>query len=492
MTDAVADWPTFGEPPGLPSQLTKPLHPGQEERATPPRASGSKGSSHGCSIPNARWKCLLDVPHFDPKEGVGSPWELGLRLEVWKRQFLTLASTVSSEFAEYVSRNFLKAQERHDKQARGETLETLQAIQGYPMEFESRLVVVLLRVLTDDVKTPAMEADEGDEGIRSQRLLEELFLQVRPGGLEEQQTLVKFLRNLSPVGTAREAIDILRRWRLAKNRISSLALPEVPAYEQIKGILTLLKTLERRHDSLRTRLSLVRLNPDIVLGKPSGVNFLLESVEQELRRLAADETTKSNMGALEPTVAKGKGDKGSGKGLSEQRKLEERKNTLCPFMAKPGGCTFGDRCHYKHGTAHPKPKPKPKAEPKQETKRRCIFHSRKSGCKLGDRCKYLHEGPSGAAKADADQTTVQPGLVGSDAQAAKAKPKPKTKAQAKASAIASYVGMIQSGPRSSNPFPFRRLHDWDLWMCPLTEEQYQLWRDHRFLHQGAGGTAQRG
>ena len=155
-------------------------------------------------------------------------------MEVWKRQFLTLASTVSPEFADYVSRCFLKAQERHDQQARGDSLGPIEAVTVFPAEFESRLVVVMLRVLTDDVKTPALEADEGAEGIRSQRLLEELFLQVRPGGLEEQQTLVKFLRNLSPANTAR-AIDILRRWRLAKGRVSSLALPEVPAYKQIKG-----------------------------------------------------------------------------------------------------------------------------------------------------------------------------------------------------------------------------------------------------------------
>ena len=177
-----------------------------------------------------------------------------------------------------------------------------------------------------------------------------------------------------------------------------MALPEVPAYEQIKGILTLLKTLERKHDSLRTRLSLAKIHPDIHLGKPSGVTLLLESVEQELRRLAADEVTKGHLGQSDSTVAKGKGDKGSGKGLTDTRKLQERKNTLCPFMAKPGGCTFGDRCYYKHEASHPKAKPKPKAEPKAEPKRKCIFHHRKSGCKLGDKCKYLHEGPSGAAK----------------------------------------------------------------------------------------------
>ena len=72
----------------------------------------------------------------------------------------------------------------------------------------------------------------------------------------------------------------------------------------------------------------------------------------------------------------------------------------------------------------------------------------------------------------------QPGLVGSNAQAANAKPKPKPKALAKVSAIASYVGMIQSGPRSSNSFSLQQAFHWDLWMCPLTVEQDQLWKDH--------------
>ena len=65
---------------------------------------------------------------------------------------------------------------------------------------------------------------------------------MRPGGIEEQQTLVKFMRQISPVGAAREAIELLRRWRLAKNRIASLKLPEIPAYEPIGGIQTMLKT----------------------------------------------------------------------------------------------------------------------------------------------------------------------------------------------------------------------------------------------------------
>ena len=40
-------------------------------------------------IPNQRWQCLMEVPHFDPTDGAGTPWELGLRFDVWKKQFLT-------------------------------------------------------------------------------------------------------------------------------------------------------------------------------------------------------------------------------------------------------------------------------------------------------------------------------------------------------------------------------------------------------------------
>ena len=278
---------------------------------------------------------------------------------------------------------FKKAQDRHDIQARGESRPELEPVRGFPEEFESRLVIVLLKVLPDAIKTPALETDESEQGIGSLRLLEELYLRVRPGGLEEQQTLVKFLRNLSPAASAREAMDILRRWRLAKNRVSALALPEIPAYEQVKGIMTLLRTLEKRHDALKTRLALVRIHPDVQLGKPGGVTHLLDAVEQELRRLSADETTKDNLNQVaEPFAAKGKGDKGAGKGAPGPKTLEARRHVPCPYMDKPGGCSFGDRCHYRHDMPD-KPHPKAKPKPKAEAKKKCIFHNRQGGCKLG-------------------------------------------------------------------------------------------------------------
>ena len=202
--------------------------------------------------------------------------------------------------------------------------------------FESRRVMLLPRILPESVKTPALESDEGGQKIASLRLLEELYLCVRPGGLEEQQTFVRFLRQVSPVSTAREAIELLRRWRLAKSRIASLALPDVPAYEQISGIQKMLKNLEKQYDSLRTRLSLVRIHADVQLARPQGVTIVLEAVEQELRQIAADEMARSNAGdtANQPNGNQAKGDpKGKDKGKSKVR--EKARQLMAKDNEKP-------------------------------------------------------------------------------------------------------------------------------------------------------------
>ena len=237
-------WGLSVPPPGLPSEFTN-KDTSADTAAAPPGEESPQTAKGKFAVPNAKWQTLQDIPSFNPKDGAGSPWELALRLDVWKRQVLTLAATVQPLFAEYVAECFKRAQARHDRQAAGESLTALVPVTGFPAEYESRLVMVLLRTLPDSVKTPALEADEGHRDIASLRLLEELYLCVRPGGLEEQQALVRFLRNVSPAASARDAIDMLRRWRLAKSRVASLSLPEIPAYEQIKGIQAMIKTLEK-------------------------------------------------------------------------------------------------------------------------------------------------------------------------------------------------------------------------------------------------------
>ncbi|OLP84290.1 Copia protein [Symbiodinium microadriaticum] len=429
-------WGLSTPPPGLPSEFT---NGGAQADTTAASLGGeSPQTAKGkFAVPNAKWKTLQDIPSFNPKDGAGSPWELALRLDVWKRQVLTLAATVQPLFADYVAECFKQAQERHDRRAAGESLTPLIPVTGFPAEYEARLVMILLRVLPDSVKTPALEADEGHRDIASLRLLEELYLCVRPGGLEEQQTLVKFLRNVSPAATARDAIDMLRRWRLAKSRVASLSLPEIPAYEQIKGIQAMIKTLEKKYDSLRTRMSLVRILPDVQLGRPQGVVTLLDTVETELRQLAADEMSRDLAKDDDSSIAaKGKGkdkggkgkDKGSkGKGKEKEGKssakqgkgdsssqndsaTDQRKNKACMWFWTENGC-YRKNCPYSHDEKH---KPKPKAA----------------------------VAPNAAA------------LVGADGdEGPKGKAKAKPKAKAKASAVTSTVMMARSNHADDFSFP---------------------------------------
>ena len=431
------------------------------------------------------------MPTFDPASGNASPWEVGLRYEVWKKQVLTTASAISPSFAEYVKKCFEEGLRRHHEQIQGGRATPLQPIQGFPAEFEARFVMSLLTILPDNIKTPALEGDNASDNIRSVRLIEEILLRVQPGGLEEQSTLMRFVRGLQPAASAKEALDLIRRWKLAKQRIASLGLPEPACFEQLKGIGVLLGRLEKKHEQLRMRLALLRLNPDVQMGKPGAVETILDNCDQQLRQIAADETSKEGGNSDSIIVAT----KGTSKGLSK----EDKKKITCPFLAKPGGCSFGDRCHYSHAN---QPRPKPKAEPKRGVppakseptlKKKCIFHARKSGCKKGDACEYLHEGPSGAAQA----TAGGPGLVGgtasqvdagtssaSDSNRAKAKAKAKAAAKtapkvyAAHSTVSSFACMFASRPLRSQGVAV--VPQGELWMCEMGPDELIHWMDNPF------------
>ncbi|CAE7437070.1 RE1 [Symbiodinium sp. CCMP2592] len=469
-------WPTLTTPPELP----------QEVRA--PKLEEVKDNQ---VVTADRWKTISQMPTFDPASGNASPWEVGLRYEVWKKQVLTTASAISPSFVEYVKKCFEEGLRRHHEQIQGNRAAPLQPIQGFPAEFEARFVMSLLTILPDNIKTPALEGDNVSDNIRSVRLIEEILLRVQPGGLEEQSTLMRFVRGLQPAASAKEALDLIRRWKLAKQRIASLGLPEPACFEQLKGIGVLLGRLEKKHEQLRMRLALLRLNPDVQMGKPGAVETILDNCDQQLRQIAADETSKEG-GNSESIIAV---TKGTGKGLSK----EDKKKITCPFLAKPGGCSFGDRCHYSHAN---QPRAKPKAEPKRGVppaksepapKKKCIFHARKTGCKKGDACEYLHEGPSGAAQAAAGG----PGLVGgtasqvdtgtssaSDSKGTKAKAKAKTTAKAAPkvctahSTVSSFACMFASRPLRSQGVAAVPLGE--LWMCEMGPDELIHWMKNPF------------
>ena len=129
---------------------------------------------------------------------------------------------------------------------------------------------------------------------------------------------------------------MLRRWRLARQRALALRLPAADPSEELRSISNLVKPLERKHDSLR----LLRIQPAVTQATTTGVELVLECTGAELRTLAADEHVKINKRAVvdDVQVAAFNGRvKGKGK--------TDKKNQVCPFLAKPGGCTFGDNAN---------------------------------------------------------------------------------------------------------------------------------------------------
>ena len=203
-------------------------------------------------------------------------------------------------------------------------------------------------------------------------------------------------------------------------------LPPAAPSVALKSLYNLIRHLERKNEALKKRLSIAKLSPQVQFPTTAGVDGITDIIEKELRQAAADEQTKANKNSSEATDPAA--NKGKGKGKSKQGKyMEEKKNQLCLFLNGPRGCTFGDKCHYKHpGKSNP-PNPNPKAKPKAEpSKRKCAFHKRKGGCIKGDQCPFIHEGPSGSSKAEAPKALVGAGQEGA-AQQAKAAAKPKAK-----------------------------------------------------------------
>ena len=132
-------------------------------------------------------------------------------------------------------------------------------------------------------------------------------------------SLLTYVRNLQSVSSARETLEVLRRWKMARTRAAAL------------GLLASLACLERKQDALRTRLSLLRSVPEIQFPTEAGVRMMVDTLEHELRQTAADEHTKQNKqdgGQGESYANKGKGTekgkhKGTGKGKDTKGKQGE-------------------------------------------------------------------------------------------------------------------------------------------------------------------------
>ena len=410
-------------PPELPPGLTKAATASLDESVGP-------SADAFTDIPNGRWKAMLDLPVY--KTITGQPWETALAFTTWRRQFVAVCETVSGPFARYVEAQFDAAHRRHELRMAGGTRQDIPAVEERFRDWESRLVVGLLKVLPQDVKSAVVE--DPSTTMTSLGLLEEVVTLVQPGGREEVASLLSYIRGLQPATSAKEALEIIRKWRTARARAAALGLPATAPSEAMRSLSSLTRTLERKLDSLRTRLSIMKLAPEIQFPTENGVTMILNTLENELRQASADETVRLNKqqaGSSEevPTAAKGKGkgkeaDKGRGK---SKGKGKESKGKQGKTDAGGAGSGSGGK-----GESSDRRKEMP-----------CHFHWSSAGC-YRKSCPYSHAEkhkpkPNAAAAVQAPALVGGGGAEDSSAAQATAKPKPKPKPKPKASSVTTFT-----------------------------------------------------
>ena len=317
----------WDEPPGL---EPPPALPKEHSK------SASSTSSSHCD-----WKLLKQFPKIEKPNG--QAWERGLQLGQYLTEMAQIASCVHSKFGVFVQQQIEAAQQRYRTRLEEGflNLETPELDPSF-LEYESRFSMALLGSVDPDIKKGVVEAALG-QAVSSFQMLIAVLERFQPGGVEERASLTRFVRNLPIAGTFGECVATMRRLRLAIQRTSTLKLPSLPAHEMVTTLNNLVKNLERKEPTLSTRLNLMRLRPEILNPSDEGVSLMMTLIEQESRRLAAEEYSRPNnakanggpSGEYEVSASKGKGKDGKG-------------SKICGFFNSDRGCLKGSNCDFLH------------------------------------------------------------------------------------------------------------------------------------------------
>ena len=112
---------------------------------------------------------------------------------------------------------------------------------------------------------------------------------IQPGGKEEVAGLLRYARGLDPVSSVKEGLETLRRWCTARALAAALHLPPAAPSEALKSLYTLIRNLERKHDALRTHMSLAKPALQVQYPTEEGVTNIADMIEKELCQAAGKE-----------------------------------------------------------------------------------------------------------------------------------------------------------------------------------------------------------
>ncbi|OLP94992.1 Retrovirus-related Pol polyprotein from transposon TNT 1-94 [Symbiodinium microadriaticum] len=306
----------------------------------PPGLSTASPDVGNTRIPPGQWKLIKDFPRLVMPQG--DPWEKGMAFRQWATEASALAEAISPLLAEFFRRRLREGQELYERRLRDGCTPPLPAVATSDKEMETRLSLALLKALPASMKQPALEKGSSDEAVSTVALLEAACEVFMPGGISEQVSLQRFLRQLPVANSCKELLGTLRRWRLAEQRAKYLKVPEQAPHESIAALDGLCKQLEKKYTLLGTRLSLMRLQHNIQVPTHDGVSSYLQILEAECTRICAEEQTASRGGSKQGDVGEydlpAANQAAGGKGVKP----------LCAYYNTARGCLKGSACTFRH------------------------------------------------------------------------------------------------------------------------------------------------
>ena len=326
--DAVDEWLDQEEDP-------------QVAQSAPVEPPGLRNS--GAKIPAGQWKLIKDFPKLTIPHG--EPWEKGMVFRQWCTEAASLAEAISPSFAQFFRKRVQEGQTNYEKRLRDGCESTLPVVHQDEREMETRLSLALLKAIPSSLKQPALEKGTPNEAVSTIALMETVSEVLMPGGITEQVSLQRFLRQLPTASSCKELLATLRRWRLAKQRADHLGVPEQAPHESIAALNSLCQQLEKKHALLGTRLSLLRLQHNIQVPSHDGVTSFLQVLEAECTRIQAEEQTSSSSKDHRkhegdeyaiPSANQATGGKGVGA------------KPLCSYFNTARGCLKGAECEFRH------------------------------------------------------------------------------------------------------------------------------------------------
>ena len=168
-------------------------------------------------------------------------------LSTWEKEVVLAPTTVSIQFADFVSERMKVANERYHYPTQNprEKLSRPEPVPESMREYNNKPCVLLLPTAPEEIKSRVLGGVDETRQISSLNVLDEIWHYVAPGGQEELRGLTKFVRDPGTTTAAEDALKIIRLWMQTRKRATMMGIPELSPHEQMQVMEKLTRDLKK-------------------------------------------------------------------------------------------------------------------------------------------------------------------------------------------------------------------------------------------------------